>query len=148
MITTVFGFGNYDKSKEMDPIIGRNEDQQYGIAVALLITAALFIPIMLCVKPCIALASQPDEPQVEENADNQSMNSDGLGKPENMGIQMNEMGGGGDGADLEGGNASEESVLMEGGEMMMMGEVDGMESGDKKGEKLAEKRVGEMKSLD
>ena len=142
MITTVFGFGNYDKSAEMDPIIGKNEDQQYAIAVALLVTAAIFIPVMLLVKPCIVLASSPEEPEAGDNAGNQSMNSDGLEKPADMCIQMNDMGGGGDGADLEGGNASEESVLMEGGE------VDGMDPGDKKGEKLAEKRVGEMKSLD
>lgn len=141
MITTVFGFGNYDKEKHMDPIIGRNEDQQYGIAVALLVIAAIFVPIMLLVKPCMALGNDQEDPQIEQDdAQNKSMNSDGLNKPaeQEMAMDGNDMA-----ADLEGGNASEESVLMEGGEMMMMDPDE-----DKKGEKLAEKRVGEMKSLD
>ena len=49
------------------------------------------------------------------------------------------------GMDQEGGSASEDSVLMEGGdgEMMMM-----MMEGDKEGKALAAKREGEMKSLD
>jgi len=62
MITTVFAFGNYDEEKHQDAIIGKDERQQYSIAVGLLIIAAIFIPIMLFVKPCIVLCtSKPEE---------------------------------------------------------------------------------------
>lgn len=61
MITTVFAFGAYDEDKHQDALIGKDERQQYSIAVGLLVTVILFIPIMLLVKPCIVLARQPSE---------------------------------------------------------------------------------------
>lgn len=51
MVTTVFKFGGFDK--KMDPIIGGTQETQYTIALVLEIMAFLFIPVMLCVKPCI-----------------------------------------------------------------------------------------------
>lgn len=120
MITTVFAFGNYDEDKHQDAIIGKDERQQYSIAVALLVTAAIFIPIMLFVKPCIVLYTSP--PPEEEDLKDMSMEIQNMDE------------------DMEGGSASEESVLMEGGDMMM--------AEDKDGKDLAAKRVGEMKSLD
>lgn len=61
MITTVFAFGQYDEEKHQDAIIGKDERQQYSIAVGLLVTVILFIPIMLLVKPCVVLSRQPSE---------------------------------------------------------------------------------------
>lgn len=127
MITTVFAFGAYDEDKHQDPIIGNSEKQQYSIALALLITAGIFIPIMLFVKPCIVLYTSPppEEEEIKKNMmEIMDMNDDKMMMDDN-----------------EGGSASEESVLMEGGEMMMVNE-------DKEGNELAAKRVGEMKSID
>jgi len=53
VITTVFGFGNYDKKKPKEPIIGKTQDQMYGIALFLLITVIILVPIMLFTKPCL-----------------------------------------------------------------------------------------------
>ena len=129
MITTVFAFGAYDEDKHQDPIIGKDEKQQYSIALALLITAGIFIPIMLFTKPCIVLYTS--DPEEEENQKNMSMEDDKMDDDKMM-MMMD---------DNEGGSASEESILMEGGEMMMGAE-------DKEGKELAAKRVGEAKSID
>lgn len=66
MITTVFAFGQYDEEKHQDAIIGKDERQQYSIAVALLITVVIFIPIMLLVKPCIVLCTSKSEDEQKE----------------------------------------------------------------------------------
>jgi len=66
MITSVFAFGNYDEEKHMDPIIGKDERQQYSIAVALLVLVAILVPIMLFVKPCIVLCTSPPEEDEDE----------------------------------------------------------------------------------
>lgn len=142
MITTVFAFGNYDEEKHQDAIIGKDERQQYSISVGLLVIAVIFIPIMLFVKPCIVLCtSAPPEEEDEKMMINASEMLDEDEKPmNNMDMNM-------EGMDQEGGSASGDSVLMEGGdgEMMMMM----MEGGDdKEGKALAAKREGEMKSLD
>ena len=97
MITTVFAFGNYDEEKHQDALIGKDEKQQYAIAVALLIAAAVVIPIMLFVKPCIVLYMSPPEELEEDEkkmiaVPEMDMDDDKLG--------MNDM-------DPEGGNASE-----------------------------------------
>ena len=55
MITTVFGFGQYDKETPMDPIIGDSEEQMYQIALTLLVLVVIFVPIMLFTKPCAVL---------------------------------------------------------------------------------------------
>jgi hypothetical protein len=39
----------------MDPLIRKDNHTQNAIAVALLLIALIFIPIMLCVKPCMTL---------------------------------------------------------------------------------------------
>ena len=51
MVTTVFKFGGFDK--EMFAIIGHIQSQQYSIALTLEVIAFVFIPVMLCAKPCI-----------------------------------------------------------------------------------------------
>lgn len=137
MITTVFAFGNYDEEKHQDAIIGKDERQQYSIAVALLIIAAIFIPIMLFVKPCIVLYTSPAEPEEQDEK---------MMKDNSMDMQINEK----NDEDQEGGSASEESILMEGGDGEMMGMMMGMMEGgdDKEGKELAAKREGEMRSLD
>jgi hypothetical protein len=66
MITTVFAFGQYDEDKHQDAILGKDERQQYSIAVGLLITVVIFIPIMLFVKPCIVLCTSPPEDEKPE----------------------------------------------------------------------------------
>lgn len=129
MITTVFAFGQYDEEKHQDAIVGKDERQQYSIAVGLLITVVLFIPIMLCFKPCVVLcSSKPDE----EKQEIEMMMSGGDLEPSDMGAgdQMN-----------EGGSYSEESeLMMEGGSALM--------DEDKDGKGLVAKREGELKSLD
>lgn len=58
MITTVFAFGNYDKKKPKDPIIGGSEDEMYNYALLLLLAVAVCVPLMLCTKPCLFLMGQ------------------------------------------------------------------------------------------
>jgi V-type H+-transporting ATPase subunit a len=53
MITTVFGFGNYDKTKPRLPIIGSSQDVMYNYSLLLLFSAIVCIPIMLCTKPML-----------------------------------------------------------------------------------------------
>ena len=92
---------------------------------------------MLFVKPCIVLYTSPAEPEEQDEK---------MMKDNSMDMQINEK----NDEDQEGGNASEESVLMEGGDGEMMGMMMGMMEGgdDKEGKELAAKREGEMRSLD
>lgn len=53
MITTVFAFGNYDKKKPKDPIIGATESEMYSYSILLLLAVVVCIPVMLCAKPLI-----------------------------------------------------------------------------------------------
>ena len=66
MITTVFAFGQYDEEKHQDAIIGKDERQQYSIAVGLLVIVVIFIPIMLLVKPCVVLSRKPQDGENNE----------------------------------------------------------------------------------
>lgn len=69
MIVSVFGGGDYtiDSQKNFDPIIfyenGHEHDQgpQYQTALTLLAIVVILVPLMLCVKPCIALCSKHEE---------------------------------------------------------------------------------------
>lgn len=103
MITTVFAFGQYDEEKHQDAIIGKDERQQYSIAVGLLVVVVLFIPIMLLVKPCVVLSRTPAneqgdgiEIQMVEQEDDDRQSDDAIN---------------------EGGSLTEESELMEGGQI-------------------------------
>lgn len=103
MITTVFAFGQYDEEKHQDAIIGKDERQQYSIAVGLLVVVVLFIPIMLLVKPCVVLSRTPVneqgdgiEIQMVEQEDDDRQSDDAIN---------------------EGGSLTEESELMEGGQI-------------------------------
>lgn len=58
MITTVFAFGNYDKTKHRDPIVGDSEDAMYNYALLLLLAVVVCVPIMLCAKPLLFLMGQ------------------------------------------------------------------------------------------
>lgn len=55
MITTVFAFGAYDKSKGFVPLIGKTNDEMYFYAVLLLLLVAAGVPIMLLTKPLMSL---------------------------------------------------------------------------------------------
>lgn len=53
MINTIFGFGSIpEEQKDFVPVVGEDQEQQYRIAVGLLITVIIMIPIMLFIKPC------------------------------------------------------------------------------------------------
>lgn len=66
MITTIFGFGQYDQENPMDPIIGDSEEQMYSIALTLLVLVIIFIPIMLFSKPCTVLLSSKNDEEEED----------------------------------------------------------------------------------
>uniref|UniRef100_A0A7S3FSH2 V-type proton ATPase subunit a n=1 Tax=Strombidium rassoulzadegani TaxID=1082188 RepID=A0A7S3FSH2_9SPIT len=68
LINTVFGFGAHDAETEAGtyPLIGSSLDQQYGIAVALLVIVVIFIPIMLLTKPCLRGSSGGDDDEHDE----------------------------------------------------------------------------------
>jgi len=53
MITTIFNAGKYPETeKDYVPLIGDTQEEQYSIALSLLIIAVVLIPVMLLVKPC------------------------------------------------------------------------------------------------
>jgi len=66
MITTIFGFGQYDKDTPMDPIIGDSEEQMYQIALTLLVLVIIFVPIMLFTKPCAVLLRDKDADEEDD----------------------------------------------------------------------------------
>jgi V-type H+-transporting ATPase subunit a len=67
MITTVFGFGNYDESRPQDPIFGETEGDMYTYSVLLLLSVVVCVPIMLCTKPLLFLMGQKKQ-RVDANA--------------------------------------------------------------------------------
>lgn len=56
IITTVFAFGNYDKKKPREAIIGDSQDEMYLYALVLLLAVIVSVPIMLLTKPCMFLS--------------------------------------------------------------------------------------------
>lgn len=57
IITTVFAFGNYDKTRPKEPIIGKTQDEMYAYALFLLLSVIVSVPIMLLTKPLLFRSS-------------------------------------------------------------------------------------------
>ena len=67
MINTVFGFGRVpEREKNFAPLIGSSQEQQYSIALTLLVCSLIVIPVMLLAKPCF-FRETADEEEVERN---------------------------------------------------------------------------------
>lgn len=64
IINTVFNFGDVpDNEQEFVPLVGDSQEEQYSIALALLILALSLIPIMLLVRPIFfRQTGDPDQP--------------------------------------------------------------------------------------
>jgi len=58
MINTAFNGGKVEGLEGKDILIGDSPEQFSNIALSIFITALLFIPIMLCARPCIVLCSK------------------------------------------------------------------------------------------
>lgn len=69
MITEVFGFGQWNKTgyENLEPVIGKTNDEQYGIGMALLFIVVILVPVMLCTKPIMyaCLHNDADDEQDE-----------------------------------------------------------------------------------
>jgi len=71
MITTIFNGGQPpDSEKDFLPLIGDSQEDQYSIALSLLIIAVIMIPIYLLIRPCFfsTAADRPDEEEVENSS--------------------------------------------------------------------------------
>jgi len=80
MIITVFSFGDYksaskDNGQYLTPLIGKDNDQQYAIALALVAIVAILVPVMLCVKPC-CFREGHDEDEIENVIEMANQDSD------------------------------------------------------------------------
>jgi V-type H+-transporting ATPase subunit a len=74
MITTIFNGGQYpDTEKDYVPLVGDSQDEQYSIALSLLIIAVCLIPVMLLVKPCFFSAAAHADAEQEIEMMNSSM---------------------------------------------------------------------------
>lgn len=78
MVSTVFGFGAYDKDADppLSPVVGSSMGAQYGTNQTLVYIAIILILVMLCTKPCIVKFSSGhqvhEENQIEFQAINQN----------------------------------------------------------------------------
>jgi vacuolar-type H+-ATPase subunit I/STV1 len=77
MIVAFFNGGDYTNGKPKDevyltPLVGKDNEEMYQIAIALIIVVAILVPVMLCVKPCCfrgAGSEDDDEAGVIEFSD-------------------------------------------------------------------------------
>jgi V-type H+-transporting ATPase subunit a len=68
LINTVFNFGDYPESEnEFVTLIGDSQDEQYSIALSLLILVVTLIPIMLLVRPIFFRHGGESENNAPEN---------------------------------------------------------------------------------
>jgi hypothetical protein len=65
----------------MVPVVGEDNDTQYGIAVALLVIVGILCPLMLFVKPCVAGCTNHDDEDNEEIEFTNINRGDGMQEP-------------------------------------------------------------------
>lgn len=71
LIVSVFSQGNYQgtSAENNDPIFGSTLDEQYGVAVILLLIAILLMPVMLLFKPLFFLCTHKGGANVHEEVE-------------------------------------------------------------------------------
>ena len=93
MITEVFGFGQWNKTAsdaDIEPLVGKDNDQQYAIGLAFLAIVVILIPIMLCTKPLlVACMSHDDDDNDEIEFTNINRGENDMSQPLQPGIQSN-----------------------------------------------------------